>query len=248
VPSKEHRNVRRHDVTDILVVEDDADIAKLVRIHLEDVGHRVTVEPNGRLALDRALGGGFDLLILDLMLPGLDGIELCRRLRAAETYTPVLMLTARSSETDRVLGLEIGADDYLTKPFSIRELQARVKAILRRVEQLAAADSDDQPIRMGGLEIDPRRREARLEGSLLGLTAREFELLHFFACHPGRVFTRTQLLDQVWGYAHEGYQHTVNTHINRIRRKLEPDPSHPFWIRTVWGVGYRFPAPEEVAC
>jgi len=236
-------------VTSILVVEDDADIAKLVRLHLEDLGHRVTVEPNGRLALDRARGGVFDLLILDLMLPGLDGIELCRRLRAGETYTPILMLTARSSETDRVLGLEMGADDYLTKPFSVRELQARVKAILRRVEQLAAPeDNSEQPVALGGLEIDPSRREVSLNGRPVELTAREFDLLHFFACHPGRVFTRAQLLDHVWGYAHEGYQHTVNTHINRLRRKLEPDPSQPFWIRTVWGVGYRFPALEEVAC
>jgi len=236
-------------VTSILVVEDDADIAKLVRLHLEDVGHRVTVEPNGRLALERARGGGFDLLILDLMLPGLDGIELCRRLRAHETYTPILMLTARSSETDRVLGLEMGADDYLTKPFSVRELQARVKAILRRVEQLGAPDAaDDAPVALGGLEIDPARREARLDDRPLDLTAREFDLLLFFARHPGRVFTRAQLLDNVWGYAHDGYQHTVNTHINRLRRKLEPDPSQPFWIRTVWGVGYRFPAHEEVAC
>ncbi len=236
-------------MTSILVVEDDADIAKLVRLHLEDLGHRVTVEPNGRLALDRARGGGFDLLILDLMLPGLDGIELCRRLRAGETYTPILMLTARSSETDRVLGLEMGADDYLTKPFSVRELQARVKAILRRVEQLAAPeDSGEQPVALGGLEIDPSRREVSLDGRPVDLTAREFDLLYFFACHPGRVFSRAQLLDNVWGYAHEGYQHTVNTHINRLRRKLEPDPSQPFWIRTVWGVGYRFPAPEEVAC
>ncbi len=236
-------------MTSILVVEDDADIAKLVRLHLEDLGHRVTVEPNGRLALDRARGGGFDLLILDLMLPGLDGIELCRRLRAGETYTPILMLTARSSETDRVLGLEMGADDYLTKPFSVRELQARVKAILRRVEQLGSTDdSADGPVAFGGLEIDPGRRNVRLDGRPVELTAREFDLLYFFACHPGRVFSRAQLLDNVWGYAHEGYQHTVNTHINRLRRKLEPDPSQPFWIRTVWGVGYRFPAPEEVTC
>ncbi len=236
-------------MTSILVVEDDAHISELVRIHLEDLGYRVDVEPNGRIALERLGAGSWDLVVLDLMLPGLDGLEVCRRLRAGASYAPILMLTSRSSETDRVLGLELGADDYMTKPFSVRELQARVKAILRRVEMAASpAETGLEPVVHGGLAVDPAGREVRLDGRAIELTAKEFDLLHHFARHPGRVYSRAQLLDQVWGYAHEGYEHTVNTHINRLRRKLEPDPAHPVWIRTVWGVGYRFPSREELSC
>ena len=168
---------------------------------------------------------------------------------SAETpHVPILMLTARSTELDRVLGLELGADDYLTKPFSVRELIARIKAIFRRIESFETAPPPAN-VEFGPLTINADRRQVKIEGRSIDLTAREFDLLSFFANHPGRVFTRGQLLDQVWGYAHEGYEHTVNTHINRLRRKLEDDPSHPKYILTVWGVGYRFSDAEEIdAC
>ena len=179
------------------------------------------------------------------MLPRLDGLQICRRLRAAELHTPILMLTAKSSELDRVLGLELGADDYLTKPFSMLELAARVKGVFRRAEQLAregrqAAAPAAQLIEAAGLSIDLQRHEARVGGQPVELTAKEFELLAYFARSPGRVFTRAQLLDQVWGYSHSGYEHTVNSHINRLRNKIERDPANPDFIQTVWGVGYKF--------
>jgi DNA-binding response OmpR family regulator len=182
-------------------------------------------------------------VVLDLMLPGLDGLSLCRQIRALPGYVPILMLTARSTELDRVLGLEIGADDYLTKPFSVRELIARVKALFRRVEALESHPSeadDDGPIKRGPLVIDPERRRVHINERDVTLTAKEFDLLLHFARAPGKVFNRVQLLDQVWGYNHEGYEHTVNSHINRLRAKIESDPSRPEFIITVWGVGYKF--------
>jgi DNA-binding response OmpR family regulator len=231
----------------ILVIEDDPDIGSLVELHLADAGHRVTVETHGRAGLDRALTGDFDLVILDLMLPGVDGLEICRRLRAEERHIPILMLTARSTEVDRVVGLEIGADDYLTKPFSVRELTARVKALFRRVQAFGAEPpTPAETISAGDLVIDRARREVRAAGEVVNLTAKEFDLLVHFAGHPGQVFTRSQLLDQIWGYAHDGYEHTVNTHINRLRRKIEPDLAKPRYIITVWGVGYRFPGDDEL--
>jgi DNA-binding response OmpR family regulator len=176
------------------------------------------------------------------MLPGLDGLEICRRLRRKPPYVPILMLTAKSSETDRVVGLEIGADDYVTKPFSIPELLARVKAILRRVEELSEDAREIVPavIQTGDLVIDPAKRNATIEGRSLDLTAKEFDLLLHFARNPGKVYTRSQLLDMVWGYGHDGYEHTVNSHINRLRAKIENDSPHPDYILTVWGVGYKF--------
>jgi DNA-binding response OmpR family regulator len=231
----------------IIVIEDDPDIGSLVELHLRDAGHRVVVETNGRIGLERALTGEFDLVILDLMLPGIDGLEVCRQLRAQERYIPILMLTARSTEVDRVVGLEMGADDYLTKPFSVRELMARVKALFRRVEAFGTEPASvPETLTAGELTIDRARREAKLGGEAVSLTAKEFDLLVHFASHPGQVFTRSQLLDQVWGYAHEGYEHTVNTHINRLRRKIEPDPASPRYVITVWGVGYRFPGADEL--
>jgi DNA-binding response OmpR family regulator len=225
-----------------LVIEDNRDIAHLLELHLRDLSHEVHLAFDGTSGLARAQGGRYDIIILDLMLPGLDGLELCRRLRATSDHTPILMLTARSSEIDRVLGLELGADDYLTKPFSIQELLARVKAILRRIELAHSelAQPDGAPIRTDTLEIDPERRNVRVRGNSVELTAREFDLLVHFARYPGRVYSRAQLLDQVWGYGYEGYEHTVNSHINRLRAKIERDPAHPELIRTVWGVGYQF--------
>ena len=225
----------------ILVIEDNSDISELVALHLRDYGHGVEVVRDGDLGLKRAMSGEFQLIILDLMLPGMNGLEICSKLRAGSSYVPILMLTAKSSEVDRVVGLETGADDYLIKPFSIHELLARVKAIFRRVEILSSRTaSDDQRIVCGGLEIDSEKREVKIQGKQVELTAKEFDLLAQFAAHPGKVYSRKQLLDLVWGYQHDGYEHTVNSHINRLRRKIEPDPTKPDFLLTVWGVGYKF--------
>jgi DNA-binding response OmpR family regulator len=229
----------------VLVVEDDREIAGLVKLHLEDAGCRVELAHDGTLGLRRAQEEAYSLVILDLMLPGLEGLELCRRLRARSDYTPILMLTAKSSELDRVVGLELGADDYLTKPFSIRELLARVKALFRRMEALAAPKETASRIEVAGLAIDIDGRRVSVDGQPVDLTAKEFDLLVQLARHPGRVYTRAQLLDQVWGYGHDSYQHTVNSHINRLRAKIEADPSQPRYVLTVWGVGYRFLDPRD---
>ena len=226
----------------ILVVEDDPDISHLLEVNLKDIAFQVDVVNNGVDGLNRASNHDYQLIVLDLMLPGMDGLELCRRLRSQSVNIPVLMLTARSSELDRVLGLELGADDYLTKPFSIKELQARVKAILRRVEfsakQLAA--NPDEKIEVASLLIDVSGRNVFIDHQPVELTAKEFDLLLYFARHPGRVYSRGQLLDYVWGYSHNGYEHTVNSHINRLRKKIEKNPQQSQYIETVWGVGYRF--------
>lgn len=229
-------------VRSILVVEDDRDIGSLVELHLHDLGYAVQVIHGGLEGLREALSKRYDLIILDVMLPGMDGLELCRRLRAKATYTPILMLTAKSSELDRVLGLEVGADDYLTKPFSIRELLARVKALFRRAEAFAARSGMEvqKSIRARDLFIDVEKRKVTHAGKSADLTAKEFDLLLQFAEHPGHVYTRSQLLDLVWGYGHEGYDHTVNSHINRLRAKIERDPARPEFILTVWGIGYKF--------
>ena len=226
----------------VLVIEDDPDIAHLVKLHLTEMNCRVKVVSDGIVGLAEAESGGFQLVILDLMLPGMDGLEVCRRLRARTNYTPLLMLTSKSTELDRVLGLEMGADDYLTKPFSVLEFAARVKAIFRRVESLGGATPGPglKLIEVGPLVIDIERRSVTVRGRPVELTAKEFDLLVFFAENPGRVYRREQLLDRVWGYGHAGYEHTVNSHINRLRAKIERDPSQPEFVQTVWGVGYKF--------
>jgi DNA-binding response OmpR family regulator len=227
----------------ILVVEDQRDIADLIAMHLRDLGHQVDCVHDGGAALEAARGSRYDLLVLDVMLPVRDGLDVLRALRMDRVDTPVLMLTARSSEIDRVLGLELGADDYLTKPFSIPELQARVKAIFRRIDRQASGETSegaDERMTVGELDIDCASREARLRGRPIPLTAKEFELLAHFARNPGRAFTRMQLLDAVWGTSFEGYEHNVNTHINRLRSKIETDPANPRYVLTVRGVGYRF--------
>ena len=229
--------------TAILLAEAQADIRDLIALNLRHAGYDVTPVADGRAALDSQAERGSDLLILDLMMPGLDGLEVCKALRARGRATPILMLTAKSTELDRVLGLELGADDYLTKPFSMAELLARVKALLRRAELLRQAQSQTQGavrvLRNGEVEIAVARREVRVRGQVVELTALEFELLLHFAQHPGHVFSRAQLLDSVWGYSHEGYEHTVTTHINRLRAKLETDPMRPLIILTVRGAGYK---------
>jgi DNA-binding response OmpR family regulator len=226
----------------ILVVEDNKELAHLLEIHLRDLSYEVDLAFDGVAGLTRAETNTYDLIILDLMLPGLDGLELCRCLRSNPSYTPILMLTSKTSELDRVLGLEIGADDYVTKPFSVMELLARVKAIFRRLDGLK---SDRNKVRKGIIQakdliIDSEKRKVSLKGKMIDLTAKEFDLLLHFAQHPGRVYTRLQLLDSVWGYGHDGYEHTVNSHINRLRAKIEENPAQPRYILTVWGVGYKF--------
>jgi DNA-binding response OmpR family regulator len=227
----------------VLIVEDDPDIAALVAMHLKDIDCEAEIASNGKAGLDAYKARKFDLVVLDLMLPGLDGLSICREIRATGDYVPILILTAKSSELDRVLGLEIGADDYLTKPFAMAELLARIKALLRRVEALAEKARQGQQkkrIEYDGLVVDVEKHKVSVKDRPVDLTAREFDLLQHFASHPGHVFTRAQLLDQVWGYNHEGYEHTVNTHINRLRAKIEADPASPRYILTVWGVGYKF--------
>jgi len=227
----------------ILVIEDERDIAELIRLHLDDLGYSVTISGDGNSGLRKASAGTWDLVILDLRLPGVDGLEICRRLRENSGSVPVLMLTSKSSELDRVLGLEIGADDYVTKPFSVLELIARVKAILRRAELSRQATAGEKgEVHAGYVSVDPVTRDATIRGESIELTAKEFDLLHHFAANPGRVFRRLELLDSVWGYGHDGYEHTVNSHINRLRAKIETDPAHPELIVTVWGVGYKMNA------
>lgn len=225
----------------ILVVEDSSDIAELVSLHLRDQGCEVRLAADGPSGLALARAGGYDLIILDLMLPGMEGLEVCRRLRGSADHTPILMLSAKSSEVDRVVGLEIGADDYVTKPFSVRELQARVAAILRRAEVFGSRDAAQRRrLNAGGMVIDIEKRSVTVAGDAVDLTAKEFDLLVQFAAHPGRVYTRQQLLDLVWGHGHAGYEHTVNSHINRLRAKIERNPAKPDYVLTVWGVGYKF--------
>ncbi len=225
----------------VLLVEDHVEISDLVRLHLRDLDCSVTVAADGLAGVAEAESKRYDLVILDIMLPGMDGLQILRRLRAKSMVTPVLMLTSKSTELDRVLGLEMGADDYLTKPFSVMELTARVKALFRRVEAMASHGEEvTRPLEFGRLRIDPERRTVSLDKDTIELTAKEFDLLHYFARNPGRVFTRSQLLDHVWGYTHSGYEHTVNSHINRLRAKIEHDAANPEYVLTVWGVGYKF--------
>jgi len=225
-----------------LIIEDNQDIAALVRLHLGDINCEADIAKTGAEGLELHARGDYDLVILDLMLPVLDGLSVCRKLREQPGYVPILMLTAKSSELDRVLGLEVGADDYLTKPFSIPELLARVKALFRRVDALAGAavcTAVPELLVHGELSVNVTKRQVRVRDRELALTAKEFDLLLHFLRHPGQVYSRAQLLDEVWGYHYEGYAHTVNSHINRLRAKVEVDPARPRYILTVWGVGYK---------
>jgi len=226
----------------LLLVEDDDAIADALRLHLEQAGYRLHREADGRLAMGAIDRQRWDLVLLDLMLPGADGWEVCRHLRARHPDVPVIMLSARSAEAHRVLGLELGADDYLAKPFSMLELVARVRALLRRVQQLRAAPAAAPVLRFGPWQLDTTRRELLQGDAPVPLTLREFDLLHFLARHPGQAFGRSELLQRVWGAGFDGYEHTVNSHINRLRNKIEADPRLPLHIVTVWGVGYRFDA------
>ncbi|MYN28623.1 MULTISPECIES: response regulator transcription factor [Duganella] len=232
----------------VLIVEDDIHIADLLRMHLQDEGYQVTHCADGAQGLAQVRTGGWDALILDIMLPGVDGLEICRQARAMTTYTPIIITSARASEVHRILGLELGADDYLPKPFSVLELVARVKALLRRADAMSRNQRNEGgALELNGVRVDPLTRQASVNGSALDLTPREFDLLYFFIKHPEKVFSRLDLLNQVWGYQHDGYEHTVNTHINRLRAKIEADPADPTRILTVWGKGYRYASAGESA-
>ncbi|MBU3021627.1 response regulator transcription factor [Aestuariibacter sp. A3R04] len=228
----------------ILVVEDDADIADLIRVNLRELGVDITLVHNGKTGLALALDEPFSLLILDVTLPEVNGLDICRQVRDKHPEKAIIMLTAKNSETDRVLGLELGADDYMTKPFSVRELQARVRAQLRKVHLLAKSPQgqdaiEEKDITIGALAISIKLHRATFWGKPLDLTATEFDLLLYLANHPNEVFSRAQLLESVWGYQHSGYEHTVNSHINRLRAKIELDATAPKIVQTVWGVGYK---------
>jgi two-component system alkaline phosphatase synthesis response regulator PhoP len=237
----------------VLLVEDDSDIAELIRVNLLELEVVTTVEDKGDVALDLALRNDYSLIILDVILPGVSGLDICRQVRDKKPLQAIIMLTAKSSETDRVLGLELGADDYMTKPFSVRELQARVRSQLRKVHVLQAVNNDHHeqdggPLEIGSLYINQKNHQVIFKKQTLELTATEFELLHHLASHPNQVFSRSQLLESVWGYHHSGYEHTVNSHINRLRAKIELDATSPKIVQTVWGVGYKFnPAGVELA-
>lgn len=227
----------------VLIIEDDANIVELLTIHLYDLGCKIVAENDGQKGLSVAKEEQFDLVILDIMLPGINGMEICRKIRQTDRQTPILMLTARSEEIDKVMGLEIGADDYMTKPFSIKEFIARVKVIFRRKEEYDV--SQDAPaiastMSFSGLEIDLDKRKVTLDNTRVELSPREFELISLLASNPGKSYSRKRLLNLVWGYDFEGYEHTVNSHINRLRGKIEKDITHPKFILTTWGVGYRF--------
>jgi DNA-binding response OmpR family regulator len=224
----------------LLLVEDDDAIAVALRLHLEGAGYRLHREADGRQAMAAIDRQRFDLVLLDLMLPGADGWEVCRHLRARHADTPVIMLSARSAEAHRVLGLELGADDYVAKPFSMLELVARIRALLRRVEQMRSTATTRQEFSFGRFKLDTVRRELLCADTPVPLTLREFDLLHFLLKHPGRPFSRTELLQRVWGDGFDGYEHTVNSHINRLRSRIEDNPREPKRVVTVWGVGYRF--------
>ncbi len=211
-------------------------------MHLSEICDRVEIASDGITGLELAITRKWSVIVLDLRLPGKDGIEICRQLRAQGSYTPVLMLTAKSTELDRVFGLETGADDYLTKPFSVLELVARVKALMRRFDVTNGYSSENKnnTLIFDGLEIVVDERRVVFNNKEIELTAKEFDLLHFFASNPDKVYKRSQLLDQVWGYGHDGYEHTVNSHMNRLRAKIETDPDNLKYIKTIWGVGYKF--------
>ena len=225
----------------VLVIEDGSGSANQLKTHLIEIDCRVKLACDAKAGLAEVEHNRYDLVILDVMSRGGNSLDICRRLRSRSYYPPILILSSRASEMERILGLEMGADDYVAKPFSVLELLARVKAIFRRVNAIRTEMTNTKAVvKAGGMTIDPEKRSVILDDRPLDLTAKEFELLHHLAQNPGRVYTREQLLDFVWGYNHAGYEHTVNSHVNRLRGKIEKDPTNPVFVRTVWGVGYKF--------
>jgi DNA-binding response OmpR family regulator len=226
----------------LLVVEDDENIITLINEHFSRVGYNVRTAEDGLAGVQAAMNERPDIIVLDLMLPKMDGLAVCRELREKAAYIPILMLTAKDDVVDKVLGLEMGADDYITKPFSLRELEARIKSVLRRVRAATRTEGtgEEAPIVRGRLRIDPSKREVSVGDRQVELTPKEFELLRLFASNPGRVFPRKYLLEKIWDYSYEGYDRTIDSHINRLRAKIEDNPENPQMVLTVWGIGYKF--------
>ena len=226
----------------LLVVEDDENISTAISEYFARAGYNVRTATDGLTGVQAALQDHPDVIVLDLMLPKMDGLAVCRELREKAPYIPILMLTAKDDVVDKVLGLEIGADDYITKPFNFRELEARIKSVLRRVRNRAGSEAagDDAPIVRGRLRIDPSKREVTVGDRQVELTPKEFDLLRLFASNPGRVFPRKYLLEKIWDYSYEGYDRTIDSHINRLRAKIEENPENPQMVLTVWGIGYKF--------
>ncbi|HLL74488.1 MAG TPA: response regulator transcription factor [Pyrinomonadaceae bacterium] len=226
----------------LLVIEDDENISTAIREYFTRAGYDVQTSEDGVAGVQSALQSRPDAIVLDLMLPKMDGLAVCRELREKAPYLPILMLTAKDDVVDKVLGLEMGADDYITKPFSLRELEARIKSVLRRVQAAARTEAagDEAPILRGKLRIDPAKREVMVGDRQVELTPKEFELLRLFASNPGRVFPRKYLLEKIWDYSYEGYDRTIDSHINRLRSKIEDNPENPQMVLTVWGIGYKF--------
>ncbi|MGB3589296.1 MAG: response regulator transcription factor [Tunicatimonas sp.] len=224
-----------------LIIEDDQDIANLIQVNLRDIDCETDLVGNGIDGLYKAIHEPYDIIILDIMLPSMDGMEVCQRIRQERIDTPIIMLTSKAEEIDKVLGLNLGADDYMTKPFSVRELVARVKARIRRYKfEQSPEEIATDLLQQGGLTLDTIKHKVILNGNVIELTAKEFDLLKLFMQEVGRTFTREELLSKVWGYSYGGYEHTVNSHINRLRLKIEQNPANPNYILTVWGVGYKF--------
>jgi DNA-binding response OmpR family regulator len=226
----------------LLVVEDDENISSAISEYFTRAGYTVKTVEDGLMGVKTALDDPPDAVVLDLMLPKMDGLAVCRELREKVNYLPILMLTAKDDVVDKVLGLEMGADDYITKPFSLRELEARIKSVLRRSRNVSTTDGskDEAPIIRGRLRIDPARREVTIGERQVDLTPKEFDLLRLFAANPGRVFPRKYLLEKIWDYSYEGYDRTIDSHINRLRAKIEANPENPQMVLTVWGIGYKF--------
>jgi DNA-binding response OmpR family regulator len=225
----------------LLVVEDDENISSAISEYFSRAGYNVKTVEDGLMGVKTALDDPPDAVVLDLMLPKMDGLAVCRELREKANYLPILMLTAKDDVVDKVLGLEMGADDYITKPFSLRELEARIKSVLRRSRTPNADGAKDEaPIKRGRLRIDPARREVTIGERQVDLTPKEFDLLRLFAANPGRVFPRKYLLEKIWDYSYEGYDRTIDSHINRLRAKIEENPENPQMVLTVWGIGYKF--------
>lgn len=225
----------------ILIIEDDKEISDLLEMHLREIGFKVIKSRNGLYGFEIVRNSNIDLIIMDWILPGLSGFDICKEIRKMNIYIPIFMLTEKTDEIDIVIGLEIGADDCLTKPFNIRELVAKVKALFRRIEAMNQQENvQKQNLNFGELLIDTLKIKVMIKGNRVKLTRKEYELLYLLASHPGRTYTSDNLLDIIWGYQHNGYKHTVNSHINRLRSKIEIDPSNPKYILTTWGLGYRF--------
>src|ERR671938_1795 len=227
--------------TTLLVVEDDENISSAISEYFTRAGYSVRTAEDGLAGVQSALSDHPDAIVLDLMLPKMDGLAVCRELREKAPYIPILMLTAKDDVVDKVLGLEMGADDYITKPFSLRELEARIKSVMRRVRAASHSEATPEaPILRGRLRIDPAKREVTVGDRQVELTPKEFELLRLFASNPGRVFPRKYLLEKIWDYSYEGYDRTIDSHINRLRAKIEENPENPQMVLTVWGIGYKF--------